>query len=106
LVTQSRRASLTASFKVLSPAVTGTTRAPRSSMRKTFRAWRRMSSSPMKTSHSRPKRAATVAVATPCCPAPVSAITRLFPARMASRAWPRVLLILCEPVWFKSSRLR
>ena len=47
-------------------------------MRKTFGACRRMSSSPMKTSHSMPKRAATVAVATPCWPAPVSAMTRLF----------------------------
>jgi hypothetical protein len=28
--------------------------------------------------HSQPKRAATVAVATPCCPAPVSAMIRFF----------------------------
>ena len=31
---------------------------------------------PMKTSHSMPIMAAAVAVATPCCPAPVSAIRR------------------------------
>ena len=35
-----------------------------------------MSSVPMYTTHSRPRRAATVAVATPCCPAPVSAMMR------------------------------
>ena len=29
--------------------------------------------------------AAAVAVATPCCPAPVSAITRVLPKRLASR---------------------
>jgi len=49
---------------------------------------------------------ATVAVATPCCPAPVSAMMRFFPMRLASRIWPMQLLILCAPVWSKSSRLR
>ena len=43
--------------------------------------------------------AATVAVATPCCPAPVSAMTRVFPMRLAMRACPRALLILWAPVW-------
>ena len=33
---------------------------------------------PMCTSHSNPKKAAAVAMATPCCPAPVSAIRRFF----------------------------
>ena len=60
----------------------------------------------MYTTHSSPKRAAMVAVATPCCPAPVSAITRGFPMRRASSAWPSVLFTLCAPVWFRSSRLR
>ena len=45
-------------------------------MRKTFSIWRSVSTSPMKTVHSRPSRAAAVAVATPCWPAPVSAMTR------------------------------
>ena len=49
--------------------------------------------------------AATVAAATPCIPAPVSAITRGLPIRFASSAWPMQLLILCAPVWFRSSRL-
>ena len=74
-------------------------------MRKTLSACRRMSSSPMYTTHSSPKRAHTVAVATPCWPAPVSAMMRRFPMRRASSAWPTVLLILCAPVWFRSSRL-
>src|ERR671916_170145 len=49
--------------------------------------------------------AAAVAVATPCCPAPVSAITRDLPIRRVSSACPSTLLILCEPVWLRSSRL-
>jgi hypothetical protein len=52
----------------------------------------------MYTTHCMPKRAATVAVATPCWPAPVSAITRGLPIRFASSAWPTVLLTLCAPV--------
>src|ERR687893_215352 len=51
----------------------------------------------------RPKRAATVAVATPCWPAPVSAMIRVLPMRRASRIWPMQLLILCAPVWSRSS---
>jgi len=46
-VTQSRIASLMASLSVFEPDVTGTTRAPSSSMRKTFGAWRSTSSAPM-----------------------------------------------------------
>ena len=46
-----------------------------------------------------------MAVATPCWPAPVSATSRLLPMRRASSAWPSTLLILCEPVWLRSSRL-
>src|SRR5215469_12675038 len=56
--------------------------------------------------HSRPNNAHAVAVATPCIPAPVSAITRCLPIRLVSRACPSTLLILCEPVWLRSSRLR
>ena len=40
----------------------------------------------------------------PCWPAPVSAITRCLPIRRVSSAWPSTLLILCEPVWVRSSR--
>ena len=46
--------------------VTGTTVAPSRRMRATFSAWRLVSSSPMYTTHSRPRSAAAVAVATPC----------------------------------------
>ena len=47
-----------------------------------------------------------VAVATPCWPAPVSAITRVLPRRRVRSAWPRALLILWAPVWARSSRFR
>ena len=52
-----------------------------------------------------PKRAHTVALATPCWPAPVSATMRRLPSRCASSAWPTALLILCAPVCARSSRL-
>src|ERR1035437_10612691 len=52
-----------------------------------------------------PKRAQTVAVATPCWPAPVSAMIRVLPIRRASRIWPRALLSLWAPVCSRSSRL-
>src|SRR3954469_1958741 len=55
--------------------------------------------------HSRPNSAQAVAVATPCWPAPVSAMTRVLPMRRVNSAWPRTLLILCDPVWVRSSRL-
>ena len=42
--------------------------------------------------------AATVAAATPCWPAPVSAMMRVLPMRRANRIWPRQLLILWLPV--------
>ena len=38
--------------------------------------------------HFKPKRAQAVAVATPCWPAPVSAMMRVLPMRRASRIWP------------------
>ena len=47
-----------------------------------------------------------MAVATPCWPAPVSAITRGLPIRWARSAWPSALLILWAPVWSRSSRFR
>src|SRR5699024_5970404 len=74
-------------------------------MRATLRAWRSVSSPPMLIVQSRPNSAAAVAVATPCWPAPVSAITRVFPIRRVSSAWPSTLLILWLPVWLRSSRL-
>ena len=46
-----------------------------------------------------------VAVATPCCPAPVSAIILFLPNFFANNACPTVLFILCAPVWFRSSLL-
>jgi hypothetical protein len=104
-VTQSRIASLMASLSVLDPDSTATTSAPSSRIRSTFNRWRRMSSEPMYTTHSSPSSAHAVAVATPCCPAPVSAMTRFFPISQVSSAWPRALLILCAPVWHRSSRL-
>ena len=55
-------------------------------MRNTLSSWRLVSTSPMKTVHSSPNNAAAVAVATPCCPAPVSAIMRPLPIRLVSNA--------------------
>ena len=99
-------ASLVASLRVRLPDSTGNTSVPIARMRKTFSSCRRTSSLPMYTRHVMPKRAAAVAVATPCIPAPVSAMTRFLPIRFVSIAWPSALLILCAPVWFRSSRLR
>ena len=47
--------------------------------------------------HSTPSSAHAVAVATPCWPAPVSAMMRVLPMRLASRHCPSALLILCAP---------
>ena len=74
-------------------------------MRPTFGAWRSMSIEPMYTVQGMPSRAQAAAVATPCWPAPVSATMRRAPSRLASRPWPIALLILCAPVWARSSRL-
>ncbi len=106
LAAQSRRASFSASLSVRLPEVTVTISAPSSCIRATFGACRTVSSSPMYTTHGRPNSAQAVAVATPCIPAPVSAMIRPLPRRRASSTWPSVLLILCAPVWFRSSRLR
>ena len=104
--TQSRRASFIASFRVLLPVLTAITSAPRSRILATFRDCLTVSTSPMYTTHSSPSNAAAVALATPCWPAPVSAIILRLPILFASNACPRTLFILCEPVWFKSSRFR
>ncbi len=106
VATHSRSASLTASLSVRLPVVTGTTSAPSSSMRNTLSSWRSVSTSPMNTVHSSPNSAAAVAVATPCWPAPVSAMSRGLPMRRVSSAWPSTLLILCDPVWARSSRFK
>mmetsp|Transcript_13628 Transcript_13628/g.32994 ORF Transcript_13628/g.32994 Transcript_13628/m.32994 type:complete len:248 (-) Transcript_13628:604-1347(-) len=55
--------------------------------------------------HSKPSLAHMVAVATPCCPAPVSAMMRGFPIFFARMACPIALLILCAPVCARSSLL-
>ena len=75
-------------------------------MRATLGAWRATSTAPMYTVQRIPMRAATVALAVPCIPAPVSAMSSVLPMRFASRACPRALLILWAPVWFRSSRFR
>ena len=105
VATHSRIASFTASFSVRLPDVTVLTSAPSSSIRKTLSSWRFVSTSPMKTLHSSPNSAAAVAAATPCWPAPVSAIIRVLPIRLVRSACPTTLFSLCEPVWARSSRL-
>ena len=93
-------------LQCFTPRFDGVTFAPRSFILLTFGDCRATSTLPIKISHSSPRRAAHVAVATPCCPAPVSAIILLFPMYLASRACPRALFSLCEPVWTRSSRLK
>ena len=95
-----------ASFRVDEPAVTGRTSAPSIFMRTTLGAWRSTSTDPMNTTQGMSNSAQAVAVATPCWPAPVSAITRVLPMRLAKSTWPSTLLILWLPVWFSSSRLK
>ena len=56
--------------------------------------------------HSSPKRAHTVAVATPCWPAPVSAMIRALAHAHGQQRLADALLILWAPVWFRSSRFR
>ena len=68
--------------------MTGRTSAPSACIRSTFGCWRSMSSAPMYTTHGSPSSAQAVAVATPCWPAPVSAMTRVLPRRRVSSAWP------------------
>ncbi len=99
-------ASETASFNVPVPVDTPLTSAPSSLILYTLRACLSMSLTPMKTTHSMPNRAAAVAVATPCCPAPVSAMRRVLPIFFARRACPKTLFILWAPVWLRSSLLR
>jgi hypothetical protein len=96
VATQSRSASFVASFSVRVPDSTVRTSAPSSFMRYTLSCCRRTSSAPMYTTHSMPNSAHAVAVATPCWPAPVSAMMRCLPMRRASRIWPSVLLILWD----------
>src|ERR1700722_15985604 len=102
--TQARSASSMAARSVLSPPVPGTTVAPNNFMRSTLGACRSTSTAPMYTTQGMPSLAAAAALATPCCPAPVSAMMRLAPSRLASSVWPTALLILCAPVCARSSR--
>jgi hypothetical protein len=83
-----------ASLSVFAPDSTGRTSAPKARIRSTFGCWRATSIAPMKTTHSRPNFAHIVAVATPCMPAPVSAMTRGLPMRLASMIWPSTLFTL------------
>ena len=95
-----------ASLRVCPPEVIDTTLAPSISIRTTLGCCLATSTAPMWISHSSPSRAAAVASATPCCPAPVSAINFFLPIRLASSPSPRQWLILWAPVWLRSSRLR
>ena len=83
---QSRIASLIASLSEREPASIARTFAPKSFIRWTLGRCRSTSCAPMKTSTSRPSSAPAIAVATPCCPAPVSAISRRLPMHFASSA--------------------
>ncbi len=75
-----------ASFNVREPLSIGKTVAPSSFMRMTFMDWRSTSSAPIKMAQSMLSRAAAVAVATPCCPAPVSAIRCVFPHHFGQKS--------------------
>ena len=56
--------------------------------------------------HVNPKCAQAAAVATPCCPAPVSAMMRVLPIFLASKHCPKALFNLCAPVCKRSSRFK
>ena len=98
-------AESTASFRERPSRSTETTFVPSRRMRTTLGCCLATSIAPMWISQSRPTIAAAVARATPCWPAPVSAIRLRLPMRLASSASPIVWLILWAPVWFRSSRL-
>ena len=82
-------ASSTASFRVIVPLFTETIFAPNIFILSTLGLAFWISVSPMYISHSSPNNAAAVAVATPCCPAPVSAIILVFPILLANNASPK-----------------
>ena len=106
VATQSRSASLTASFSVRLPLShgldLGAEQAHAEHVERLALRRRRRPCTPCTPARSARRRSR---VATPCWPAPVSATSRVLPIRLASSAWPRTLLILCEPVWLRSSRL-
>ena len=60
---------------------------------------------PCRRTHSRPSRAAAVALATPCWPAPVSAMIRGLPIRLREQRLAEHVVDLVAPVWLRSSRL-
>jgi len=62
------------------------TLAPKSLILNTLRACFSMFLAPTYMTHSNPNLSHTVAVATPCCPTPVSAMTLLFPNLYTRRA--------------------
>ena len=106
LVTQSRIASLIASFSVRLPRVDAAhLGAEQAHAEHVERLPLHVLGAHVDDALEAEQRAA-VAVATPCWPAPVSATMRVLPMRTASSAWPSALLILCAPVWQRSSRLR
>ena len=88
-----------ASLSVPAPAVTGRTRRRASSCARRVGMLTGDVGRAHEDGGGEPEAAATVAVATPCWPAPVSAMMRVLPIFLAKRIWPRQLLILCEPVW-------
>ena len=105
LVTQSRIASLMASLRVRLPACTGhDLGAEQAHPGHVERLPPGVLLAHVDDALEAEQRAA-VAVATPCWPAPVSAMTRVLPIARVSSACPSTLLILCEPVWLRSSRL-
>ena len=92
-------------FQVRLPESTATPCAPSRRMRATLSAWRAMSSVPMYTTHSASRCAATVAEAAvlPCAGFRNDARLAHFDSKQARLM---ALLILCAPVWSRSSRLR
>ena len=106
VVTQSRMASLMASFSVREPDGHRHHLGAQQPHAEDVERLAPTSSSPMYTAHSSPSSAATVAVATPCWPAPVSAMMRGLAHALGQQGLAEALLILCAPVWLRSSRLR
>ncbi len=95
-----------ASLSVCEPLVTGMTVAPRSSIRATLRACRRQSSAHVDHALEAEQGGGGGAGHSTVLAGAGFGMMRVLPMRLASSAWPSTLLILCEPVWFRSSRLR
>ena len=103
--TQSRIASFIASFRVCVPDSTAITSAPSRRIRRNVEVpAARCRSCPCRRCSRASNSAAAVAGGDPVLTGAGLGNHPVLPIRRVSSAWPSTLLILCEPVWFRSSR--